>query len=157
MAALAMGRWLLLIPLVLFSMAAAPAPTPEGVEFFERKIRPLLVDQCFRCHSGSAEKLKGSLKLDSREAALQGGGPGKPAIVPGDPEKSLLIEAVRWSNGDLLMPPRKQLSDQQIADLTTWIKMGAPYAAPLASAPTTAPVFWAAVSPKEVAVPSGVN
>src|SRR5438105_8857337 len=156
MAAVAMGRWLLLTPLVLLSVAAAPAPapTPEGTEFFEKKIRPLLVDNCFRCHSASSEKLKGSLKLDSREAALRGGESGKAAIVPGDPEKSLLIEAVRWSNGDLLMPPKKQLSDQQIADLIAWIRMGAPYAAPLAAAPTSAPVFWAAAAPKEASIPA---
>src|SRR6185503_12009048 len=157
MAGLFMGRLRFLIPLLLLCVAAAPAPAPEGVEFFEKKIRPILVDQCFRCHSGNSEKIKGSLKLDSREAAIRGGESGKPAIVPGEPEKSLLIEAVRWSNGDLLMPPKKQMSDQQIADLTTWIKMGAPYPAPIAAAPATAPVFWAAVAPKEVAIPAGAN
>src|SRR5438105_9979853 len=159
MAAVAMGRWLLLTPLVLLSVAAAPAPapTPEGTEFFEKKIRPLLVDNCFRCHSASSEKLKGSLKLDSREAALRGGESGKPAIVPAEPEKSLLIEAVRWSNGDLLMPPKKQLSDQQIADLTTWIKMGAPYGATGGLPPAPSPVFWPAIAPQEVSVPRNLN
>src|SRR4051812_7415919 len=112
MAGLFMGRWRLLIPLLLVFVAAppVPAPSPEGVEFYEKKTRPLLVENCFRCHSGASEKLKGSLKLDSLEAALRGGDSGKPAIVPGEPHKSLLIEAVNWSNGDLLMPPRKQLS-----------------------------------------------
>src|SRR5258705_9534089 len=130
MAGLLMGRWQLLIPMVLVCLAPAPVPepssSPEGVEFFEKKVRPLLVENCFRCHSATSEKLKGSLKLDSREAALRGGESGKAAIVPGEPEKSLLIEAVRWSNGDLLMPPKKQLSDQQIEGLATWIKVGAP-------------------------------
>src|SRR5205085_7391097 len=127
-------------------------------EFFEKKIRPLLIDNCYKCHSATSEKLKGALKLDSREAALKGGESGKPAIVPGDPEKSLLIEAVRYGNPDLQMPPKKQLSAQQIEDLTAWIKMGAPYAASVAAAaPTTAPNFWPAVRPKEVAVPAGQN
>jgi hypothetical protein len=154
-----MGRWLLLISMVLLSVAAvpAPAPSPEGVEFFEKKIRPVLAESCFKCHSATSDKVKGSLKLDSRVAALRGGESGKAAIVPGEPDKSLLIEAVRWENGDLQMPPKKPLSDQQVADLVAWIKMGAPYGGPVAATPATAPVFWAAVPPKEVSVPAGAN
>ena len=74
------------------SAAAEPA---ESVEFFEKRIRPVLSEQCYKCHSSTSEKLKGGLMLDSREALLKGGDTG-PAITPGDPEKSLLIEAVRW-------------------------------------------------------------
>src|SRR4051794_31655115 len=166
MAGLPMKPWQITV-LILMMVAAAPAPTPtaapggapsqEGVEFFEKKIRPLLVENCFRCHSASSEKLKGSLKLDSREAALRGGESGKPAIAPGEPEKSLLIEAVRWSNGDLLMPPKKQLSDQQIADLITWVKMGAPYGASGGAPAAAGEDFLPAVAPSEVAVPAGAN
>src|SRR5436305_5824605 len=106
-----MGKWQPILPLLLLCAAVSPAPTPSGeqIEFFEKKIRPVLVENCFKCHSASSEKLKGALKLDSREAALAGGDSGKPAIVPGEPEKSLLIEAVRYGNADLQMPPKKQL------------------------------------------------
>ncbi len=97
-----------------------------GVEFFEKKIRPLLVDQCYKCHSAESEELKGGLRLDTREALLKGGDTG-PAITPGDPEKSLLIKAVRYTDKDLQMPPKNtKLSAEQIADLETWVKMGAP-------------------------------
>jgi cytochrome c553 len=100
---------------------------PKGVEFYEKKIRPLLVERCYECHSAGAKKLKGSLTLDSREGALKGGDTS-PALVPGDPAKSLLVKAVRWTDDDLRMPPKKKLSDEQIDDLEAWIKMGAPFA-----------------------------
>ena len=99
----------------------------DGVQFFETRIRPLLVDNCYKCHSAESEKLKGGLRLDSYETILKGGESG-PAIVPGDPEKSLLIKAVRYTDKELQMPPKnKKLSDRQIADLTEWIEMGAPW------------------------------
>lgn len=95
--------------------------------FFENKIRPLLADQCYSCHSVKAEKTKGGLHVDSLEALLTGGDSG-PALVPGDAEKSLLIKAVRYTDADLQMPPKgKKLSERQIADLTRWIKAGAPW------------------------------
>src|SRR5205085_5262937 len=87
----------------------------------------LLAENCYKCHSAQSEKPKGGLLLDSRDGALKGGETG-PAIVPGDPEKSLLIKAVRYADKDLQMPPKdKKLSDRQIADLTSWVKMGAPW------------------------------
>jgi len=99
-----------------------------GTEFFEKKIRPLLAEQCYKCHSAASEKLKGQLRLDSRQGVLKGGESG-PAVVPGDPEQSLLIKAVRYTNKDLQMPPKdKKLSERQISDLTSWVKMGAPWA-----------------------------
>src|SRR5436190_20804661 len=113
-----------LVPL----LAAAPQSDHAGVEFFEKKIRPILVEHCYKCHGKDAEKIKGGLLLDTREGLLKGGDTG-PALVAGDPEKSLLIKAVRYTDEDLSMPPRKsggRLSDQQIADLETWVKMGAP-------------------------------
>ena len=97
----------------------------NGVEFFEKKIRPVLVERCFECHSESKGKTKGGLAMDSREALLHGGDSG-PSLVAGDLEKSKLIEAVRYKNQDLQMPPKKPLSPQEIADLETWVKMGAP-------------------------------
>src|SRR5438093_9115259 len=116
------------LPAVVSSRAAAPEPDHAGVEFFEKKIRPIFVEHCYKCHSKDAEKVKGGLLLDTRDGLLKGGDTGA-AMVPGDPEKSLLIKAVRYTDEDLAMPPRKnggRLSDEQIADLEAWVKMGAP-------------------------------
>ena len=98
----------------------------EDFEFFEKNIRPLFAENCYKCHSPQSEKIKGNLLLDTREGLLKGGQTG-PAIVPGDPENSLLIKAVRYTDKDLQMPPdNKKLSDSQIAALVAWVKMGAP-------------------------------
>jgi len=106
--------------------ALAAPPTPEQIEFFENEIRPIFANHCYKCHSQQAEKVKAGLLLDTREGVLKGGDSG-PAIVPGDPEKSRLIKAVRYTDSDLQMPPKgKKLSDAMIADLTAWVKMGAP-------------------------------
>jgi hypothetical protein len=113
------------VGVLIFSKAAAADLTPAQSDFFESKIRPILADHCYKCHSTLAEKIKGGLQLDSREALLKGGDTGK-AIVPGDPEASLLIKAVRYTDPDLQMPKDKKLDDDQIADLVAWVKMGAP-------------------------------
>ncbi|MCE9603280.1 MAG: PSD1 and planctomycete cytochrome C domain-containing protein [Planctomycetia bacterium] len=108
--------------------AAETAPTnasPAGIEFFERKIRPIFVERCYGCHSTESKKAEGGLLLDSREAILKGGDSG-PALVAGDPEKSLLIIAVRQTDKDLKMPPEDKLPAVQLADLGAWVKMGAP-------------------------------
>jgi hypothetical protein len=100
--------------------------TPAQTQFFESKIRPILADNCYKCHSQQAEKVKAGLLLDTREGVLKGGESG-PVIVPGNPDKSLLMKAVRYTDPDLQMPPKgKKLSDTQIADLEAWVKMGAP-------------------------------
>jgi hypothetical protein len=106
--------------------AFAGEPTPDQVEFFEKRIRPVLADACYKCHSATSEKLKGGLMLDSREALLKGGDTG-PAIVTGNVEKSLLIEAIHWTNTDLQMPPKKRLTPQQVGDFEAWVKAGAPW------------------------------
>src|SRR3954463_49336 len=93
-----------------------PAATRDGLEFFEQKIRPVLVDTCYRCHgpeAADAGKLKGGLRLDTREALLKGGESGKPAVVPGNAEGSLIIRALRHTDPDLQMPPKKKLGDRQ--------------------------------------------
>jgi cytochrome c553 len=107
--------------------SAAEAPlTAAQTQFFESKIRPILSDNCYQCHSHQAQKVKAGLLLDTKVDTLKGGDSG-PALVPGDPEKSLLIKAVRYTDSDLQMPPKgKKLSDAQIADLEAWVKMGAP-------------------------------
>jgi len=106
--------------------ASAPASTSEGVEFFESKVRPIFAEHCYSCHSEKAQKLKGSLRLDTPEVLLKGGSSG-PAFVAGQPDSSLLIKAVRYADPDLQMPPKnKKLADDQIATLEAWVKMGAP-------------------------------
>ena len=110
------------------TFSAAPSFPAKDLEFFEQRIRPLLAERCYECHSASAKKLKGGLRLDSREAVLKGGDT-RPAIVPGQPDKSLLIEAVGYGNQDLQMPPKSRLSDAQTAALVEWVKRGAPWPA----------------------------
>src|ERR1700722_4878115 len=106
--------------------AAIAAPDPAGLKFIESKIRPVLVDNCYPCHSQQSAKVKGGLLLDSRDGLLKGGDTG-PAIKPGDLEESLLIKAVRYTDDKLRMPPKnKKLSAEQIAALEAWVKMGAP-------------------------------
>src|SRR6266545_4751742 len=94
-------------------------PTAAGVEFFEKKIRPVLVKHCYSCHSAEAKKVKGELRLDTREATRKGGASG-PAVVPGDPAKSLLIRVVKQADGVEAMPPKEKLPAEVIADLEAW-------------------------------------
>ncbi len=104
----------------------------DDASFFREKVRPILANTCFKCHSHEAGKMKGGLVLDSREGMLTGGDTAA-AIVPGKPEDSLLIKAVSYSDPDLQMPPNKgdskKLAAAQIAILTEWVKLGAPWPA----------------------------
>ena len=109
---------------------AADAPRPafsaNDLQFFESKIRPILVDRCYKCHSHDADKIKGGLMLDTREGLMHGGNSGA-AIEPGKPNDSLLIQAIRYQDEDLQMPPKgDKLPDAQIADLVEWVRRGAP-------------------------------
>jgi len=120
--------WAMAVAASLFTSGWAAELPPEHVEFFEAKIRPILVDSCYKCHSAEAGKSKGDLLLDTRDSLRKGGASGA-VIVPGDPSKSLLLEAVHYKDPDLQMPPLDdggKLSDDQIAALEAWIKMGAP-------------------------------
>src|SRR5689334_10008584 len=91
-----------------FGVAAADEATPEQLEFFEKNIRPLLVERCYKCHSAQSDKLKGGLRLDNLEGVMKGGDDG-PVITPGVPERSKLIEAISYQNPDLQMPPKGKL------------------------------------------------
>jgi len=123
----------LLLLVATSTVRATPTPSADGLDLFEKKIQPLLVEACYKCHSHDADKIKGGLVLDSHEAALKGGDSG-PALVPGQPDESLLITAIRYNDPDLQMPPKgKKLSDEQIALLTEWVKIGAPRPASVAS------------------------
>ena len=98
--------------------------TKEQLEFFETKVRPLLAEHCYQCHSANADRIEGSLRLDHREAILRGGDSGA-AIEPGDADRSLLIEAVRYESYE--MPPKGKLPDEDTATLVRWVNMGAPW------------------------------
>jgi hypothetical protein len=127
---------LIVVATVVFASAAGlrllgaqgpdAAPTAQQIEFFETRIRPMLIENCYDCHT---EDEKGGLRLDSREAILKGGDSG-PAVVPGDPDGSLLIKTVRHVQGIPKMPRSADpLSGAQIAFLEDWIRMGAPWPA----------------------------
>lgn len=106
-----------------FSVANAEDINPKHLQFFETSVRPLLVKHCYECHQAGEEN--GGLALDSREATLKGGDSG-PSIVVGQPEKSLLIEAVHYKNLDLQMPPQNRLKPAEIKMLEKWVSIGAP-------------------------------
>lgn len=108
----------------LFHTNSLAADT-EGVAFFEQKIRPVLMEHCYGCHSQQAEKLKANLLLDSKAGWERGGDSGEPAIVPGHPERSPLISSV-LHEGEAMPPNKPKLPDAVLADLTAWVKMGAP-------------------------------
>jgi hypothetical protein len=112
---------------ILLSLLGAGDPVPvdaDRVEFFEKRIRPLLAANCFKCHG--PQKQKANLRLDHISTILAGGDTG-PAISPGEPDQSLLIQAVRYDKPSLQMPPKGKLADEAILDLVTWVKMGAPW------------------------------
>jgi hypothetical protein len=97
--------------------------TAEGLKLFESKIRPVLVANCYQCHASSSANLRAGLRVDTKDGLLQGGESG-PAVVPGDPKGSLLLQAIRYEGPE--MPPRAKLPASVIQDFETWVKMGAP-------------------------------
>ena len=115
----------LLFAFVVFSLLLTSGRADDekaGIDFFEKHIRPVLVSKCYECHSSSAKEPKGNLLLDTREGIRMGGDTGA-AIVPGQLEDSVLIEAIRWEG--LEMPPDEQLPPETIAKFEQWIKLGA--------------------------------
>ena len=113
------------VAILLLSLSASAQDAREGIEFFEKKIRPVLVERCYTCHSGRARKSKGGLLLDTAEGVLSGGVSG-PAIVPGDPDQSRLIQAIRYGDDKLRMPPKRRLAPGQVKDFERWVRIGAP-------------------------------
>ncbi len=108
----------------LFAIANAADYSAEQLDFFERKIRPVLAENCYECHSATGKKLKGGLQLDHRDHMLDGGDTDV-AIVPGDPAASLLIETIAYDSPDLEMPPSGPLPDEVVEDFRKWIADGA--------------------------------
>jgi hypothetical protein len=142
--------------------AQSPGSADNGdeLDFFERKIRPILVARCYECHSGDSKSPGGSLRLDSRDGMLTGGDSG-PAVVPGEPEKSLLLQAISYQSELVQMPPNGKLPEAEIRLLTEWLKRGAmapDAAAPAASAKKTIDFeqgrkFWSFQPVREHALP----
>ncbi|HEV3438724.1 MAG TPA: PSD1 and planctomycete cytochrome C domain-containing protein, partial [Gemmata sp.] len=152
------------IALLAPSFAAAAEPDAKAIEFFENKIRPVLVEQCLKCHSMEAEKerkLRGGLRLDTKAGGWDKGGDTGPAIVPGKPGEGTLIKSLKYADPDLQMPPKGKLSDAVIKDFEKWIADGA--IDPRGDM-TIKPVsgidiekgrqFWSFIPPKEPAVPT---
>lgn len=118
-----------------FVTASAFVSANDDVEFFEKKIRPVLVQHCYECHSAASDEVKGELQLDFRDGLRKGGESG-PAVVPGKPGKSLILEALKHESFE--MPPKKQLPDSVISAFETWIRNGAVDPRDKAPSPTEA-------------------
>jgi hypothetical protein len=142
------------------SLAVRASADPAALEHFEKKVRPLLAERCWKCHG--PEKAKGDLRLDTQVGVAKGGQSGR-VVVPGKPEESLLIKAVQQS-GELKMPPKEKLKDQEVAELVRWIRSGANW--PAGGATVQVPkdpfrftpeqkAFWAFQPVKAVTPPAG--
>jgi hypothetical protein len=132
------------------SNLSAQTPQPVSDTFFEMKIRPMLAEHCYKCHSAKATKIKGGLRVDNREGLLKGGESG-PAITPDKPEDSRFLKAVHHANEDLAMPPKEKLPAEVIANFEKWIKAGAPFPAVSAEmAEADARAWWDAVADKDL-------
>ena len=108
-------------------LTVAADPDPAALEFFEKKVRPILISRCYECHSSKNEEPKGGLRVDSLAALLKGGETG-PGVVPGKTKDSLLVDAVNY--GELYqMPPKGKIPAEEIDTLTKWVEMGAPWPA----------------------------
>lgn len=134
----------------------APKFSREHLDYFEKKIRPVLIEHCYKCHSAEAKDVEGGLLLDSRAGVIRGGDSG-PAVVPGDANASLLIQAVRYGEDSSQMPPAGKLPQDVIADLEHWVAIGLPDprsgAAP-ETAPSSASSHWAFQPPQTVPLPA---
>ncbi len=116
---------LLFVASFVATLSAWAQDTAEGLAFFEKKIRPVLVQNCYKCHSAKAKKLKAELYLDRKAGWVHGGESG-PVVIPGKSAESRLLTAIRYKDNDLRMPPNKKLPKQVVADFEKWIAMGAP-------------------------------
>ncbi|MFO0802930.1 MAG: DUF1549 domain-containing protein [Gemmataceae bacterium] len=147
-------RWLL-VPFLLASplRAADPKPTAEQIEFFEKKVRPVLAEKCYSCHG--EKKQSGGLRLDTAAGAKTGADNGA-VIVPGDPTKSRLIASVK-REGDAPMPPKEPLAADAVAALTEWVRIGAPYPADAPKTTADPRKHWAYQPVKDPPLPTIQN
>ena len=114
---------LLTVATIVATPVDAQQLTPDELNFFEAKIRPVLIKECYGCHSNQSGNVRGGLRLDSKQLTIIGGSSG-PAVVPGDLEESLIYNAI--THEDFVMPPKRKLSQDVIDDFREWIEMGAP-------------------------------
>ena len=154
-----------LIAAALFVFPLVPATAADddaNIAFFESKIRPVLVERCYECHSSQSKKLRGGLRLDTRDGTLTGGDTG-PAVVPGKVDESLLFQAITAAKGVEPMPPKGRMPASVVADFRDWIKMGAPdprdakSAAAAAAKPTDTSNWWALKPLAHAGVPTRSN
>ena len=138
------------------SVSASGDLDDSDAAFFESKIRPVLVEHCYRCHAANAKVIRGGLLLDTRDGMRRGGDSG-PAVTPGNPVESLLLDAIRYDSFE--MPPDRRLSDSVIADFVRWIRIGAPDPrdGPAGPPPRNVDIetgrqFWAFQPPRKIAV-----
>ncbi len=152
----------------LLTAPGALAAVEDGLDFFEKKIRPVLVENCYKCHSAEAEKngkLEGKLRLDLREGVRGRGESGLVAVIPGKPDESNLYRAVTYLDSELVMPPKSRLAKSVVADFKQWIEMGAPdpRRGTLAKAESNeidfeqARKFWSFRKPSEPALPKSTT
>src|SRR5262245_17062057 len=154
-------RQRLLPAALLLAAAAVPAraaAADAGLEVFEKKVRPALVEHCYRCHSAEGKSPRGGLRVDTREGLRKGGDSG-PAVVPGKPEASLLLRAIRYTDESLRMPPRGKLPAAVVADFERWVALGAPDPRSAAAAregidPGAASKHWAFQPVRRPAIPA---
>ncbi|QDU23882.1 PSD1 and planctomycete cytochrome C domain-containing protein [Urbifossiella limnaea] len=129
------------LPLVV-ALLVVPAARAQDTRHFETRVRPLLAENCFKCHG--PDRQRGDLRLDTADGFKKGGGSGTPLVTPARPDDSLLLRAVRHADGVEKMPPEGKLTAAQVADLAAWVKAGAPYPASVAKAPAADPAkHWA--------------
>ena len=122
---------LLLLPTAAIAAEDVTANAHAGIpadqlNFFEKNIRPVLVEHCYKCHSSESEKIKGGLTLDTRQGTVTGGESGHAGVTPGKLAESSVYEAISWKNEDMQMPPKKKLPEEVLANFKKWIEMGAP-------------------------------
>src|SRR6185436_11538828 len=103
-------------------------PTHDELQYFEQEVRPILSENCFECHGPTLAKVKGGLRMTGRDAFLRGGDSG-PALAPGNLKTSRMLRAVRYTDAELRMPPKKRLTEEQVKSLERWVAMGAPWPA----------------------------
>jgi Protein of unknown function (DUF1553)/Protein of unknown function (DUF1549)/Planctomycete cytochrome C len=139
------------LPAVAGDQPVRPNRTEDAETIFELEIRPVLAGTCFKCHGD--KKASHGLRTDSRESLLRGGESG-PAITPGKPEKSLLIQAIRYSHADIRMPPDKRLPDRVVAEFERWIRLGAPWPSSLANKAFRSESHWAFEAVRKVSAPA---
>jgi hypothetical protein len=128
---------------LLSGLLCLPVVAAEDYDFFEKRVRPVLVKRCYACHSVGSQPMQGGLSVDTKEGLLRGGKSGVPAIVPGD-ANSLLLRAVQGRAADLKMPPGKRIPDEEVKALVEWVKNGArdPRTGPAPALPAVAAYDW---------------